>query len=319
MELYFPFKCKSDTKETLPAVLIVGLGLIGGSIKRYLTENNKYQIIIKSPIKWSSPDNHRFSINKILPYSFEQIKNNPNLPKKIIVIWSAGKAGFSSTNEQIQLELMMFKFFCNEIIKFKKLFNEIDFLLFSSAGGLFEGQTNIHSLSELSIKRPYGLLKIQQENYLDSLPEISRKFSIRPSSVFGEISNRQRMGLIPTMLINGLTYKVTNIFGYYHTLRDFVWVEDIAKFVCMLINSSEYLNNSCLNKIILASGKPSSIYEIKNKIEIILKRKLYIAFKIPDNERDITYQKPINIHGWIPTPESECIKKIYHKWTKNCL
>ena len=64
------------------------------------------------------------------------------------------------------------------------------------------------------------------------------KHVYRVSSVYGIIDTRYRMGLIPTLLRDGLRRQVSTIAGSPSTLRDFVWLEDVGRYIALDILSS---------------------------------------------------------------------------------
>jgi nucleoside-diphosphate-sugar epimerase len=96
----------------------------------------------------------------------------------------------------------------------------------------------------------------------------------RLSSVYGYVGNHKRLGLVPTLIRNGKNMKVSCIFGRIDTLRDYVLASDIGKFVAYSILES----NHGFNLFTLASGKPSSIFEILRSVERLLNNRLYLQF-----------------------------------------
>ena len=313
MEILKPRSVSNHQNQDKPYIILIGLGLIGDSILKRLLGTGSYISLGEIPLDW----NHRDSLRDSMASAMEIVSREAFKESSIsslVVIWAAGRAGFSAGSEQTSSEFVAFQSMANEIVRKKVMADRINFILFSSAGGLYEGQTNIDEDSRLTIRRPYGRLKLNQEAYVSNLEEISRIFIIRPSAVFGGISTTKRMGLIPTMIFNGLSYQVTDIVGSPHTLRDFVWVEDVARFVENLVIKIDELGEKRVNKYILASGKPSSIFEIKTKIESLLQRSLLISYKGMENSLHMTYLKPSMLPFWSPTPEGEAISRVYYDW-----
>jgi len=297
----------------IPTVLIFGVGLIGSAIRSALIQKKLY-IEEYVPFSWTNIENQKLSAKVIETKSFESfiINNTDN----IIAIWSAGKAGFQSSQKEISLEILAFSTVLQIIDNLSNRFPvpKLGFYLISSAGGLFEGQRYIQPDSPLTIKRPYGNLKKIQEEMLYNFNKINEKRIFRLSSVYGNISNKMRMGLIPVLIYNGIMQKVTRIVGHSSTLRDFIWSNDVGKYIANMIMSNRPSSNVA-STIILSSGKPSSIYEIQQIIEEIIGRKIYISLSLtPTNAEDITYSHSTLPNNWLSSDMKFSIKKIYYNW-----
>ena len=297
-----------------PVVLVIGLGLIGEAIVGEMVAGG-YSEEATIPMLWGSQDGLKVAVNQAIDHVSLCLPKDVrfSLPSQVMVVWSAGKAGFGCNRQQLEEELANYKVVVDQFLARKPQGWQLGFCLFSSAGGLYEGQANIHLTSPFSIKRPYGELKLAQEQYLESIAEIYPKIILRPSGVYGRINLGKRMGLIPTMIYHGLYYQVTRLVGSYHTLRDFVWADDVGRFVRDVLTTADFSQPDYLEKIVLATGKPSSIYEIKKKIEAVLHRNLYVAFAGENNGENITYLKPTHPF-WKTSSETECIRQVYCDW-----
>ena len=297
-----------------PVVLVVGLGLIGEAIVGEMVAGG-YSKEATIPISWGTQDGLKVAVNQAIDHVGSCFAKDARckLPRQVMVVWSAGKAGFGCDRQQMEEELANYKAVVDQFVARKPRSWQLGFCLFSSAGGLYEGLANIHLASPFSIKRPYGELKLAQEQYLETIAEIYPKIILRPSGVYGRINLGKRMGLIPTMIYHGLSYQVTRLVGSYHTLRDFVWAGDVGRFVRHLMTTADFNQPDYLEKIVLATGKPCSIYEIKKKIEAVIHRNLYVAFSGENNGENITYLKPTHPF-WKPASETECIRQVYCDW-----
>ena len=186
----------------------------------------------------------------------------------------------------------------------------VRFHMLSSAGGLFEGQRNVNSASLPAPKRPYGFLKLAQEKILTDCEELVQ-FIYRPTSVYGFAGLNHRLGLIPTLLWNGSKNRVSTIYGAPETLRDYVWAEDVGAFIARMIASK----TSSSDHFILASGKPSALFEILNHIEKMLNKKLFCHYiKSGDNAEHNTFSIKTHPLGWNPLELETGIRK-----THNCM
>lgn len=229
---------------------------------------------------------------------------------QISFVWCAGRAGFSASVNDIEKEekdfllfLEMLSQFYDELPEFVK----IDLHFMSSAGGLFEGQSAVSEHSIPRPLRPYGQLKWKQElkikEFMSLRPDCACTI-YRPSSIYGRITQGQRIGLITNMLQNGIMKKVTPITGDLFTLRDYIHSIDVAKIISTgLLNlqmKNRHEENRC-RVVFCLSQKPTTIYEIKSIIEFYLKHKIYIQLYFqPGNSRDITFSKmesPFGVQG----------------------
>ena len=183
------------------------------------------------------------------------------------------------------------------------------FHMVSSAGGLFEGQCNVTSDTPPQPVRPYGILKWGQEKYASNLCGSGLNVLIyRPSSVYGYIGKDGRLGLVPTLIHNGRHMKVSYIFGSIDTLRDYVLASDIGIFIADSILEPD----SGFRLFTLASGKPSTIFEILRSVEGLLRRKLYLQFNATDrNSAHNSYSRSILPGAWKPTDLQTGIRRTY--------
>jgi UDP-glucose 4-epimerase len=183
----------------------------------------------------------------------------------------------------------------------------IRFHMLSSAGGLFEGQRNVNNASPPAPGRPYGFLKLAQEKILGDCDGLIQ-FIYRPTSVYGFAGLNRRMGLIPTLLWNGSKNKVSTIYGAPETLRDYAWADDVGAFVAKIIDSTA----TGSGRFILASGKPSALFEIFNHIEKMLNKRLFCHYiKSGGNAEHNTFSMKTHPVGWNPLDLETGIRKTY--------
>jgi len=288
-------------------VLIFGIGLIGTSIL------NKIQSLFLSNVttlnfSWDNEYQQNIDLNNIIKIIFQQEKGI-----NIDVIWCAGKAGFFSTQESINDEIQSYKSvlkFVNDLsIQMKG--SIITFHLFSSAGGLFEGQNSVSDASLPKPLRPYGYLKQLQENLLLENSVDFNFIIYRPSSVYGYIPNT-RIGLISNILYKSIRNEFVEIFASKSSLRDYVYVEDISSFVIGKIVNLKEINRHN-NIYYLVSGKPTSIEEIMMILENILNKKIYYSYNlIQTNTLDNSFNMKLVPYNFINTPLSLGLEKTYN-------
>jgi len=289
-------------------IVIIGNGFVGSSIFETLIKN--YNVDFQSfHLKWSEP----VVLLDQLIFFFDLIKTKN--PLQIDWIWSAGKAGFYSTEEQTKVEFETFSSVVSLLEDFRCRNNKINsvFHLVSSAGGLYEGQVNVGLNSRPLPLRPYGVLKLEQEEFVRC--NFRGDYAIyRLSTVYGAAKKDQRKGLISVLIENTLNCRMTSIDARFDTIRDFVWVEDIAIFI---VNKVLDKSNKCNNIYHLVSGKPTTIVEIINTIKKITNNTvLYSFIDKSKNNKQMSFSSKIIPVNWHQSSLESVVRKIYQQMQK---
>jgi len=288
-------------------ILHFGIGLIGTTIQKNLLTHGFFEKVeySKHLFDWNFPEKTDLYLSDFFKDKAPLLKSL----EKIYIIWSAGKAGFRSSEEEVNTQLSHFKLTLDELVQNIEILNlPFAFFLISSAGGLFEGQTLIHEKSKPDVKRPYGYLKLAEEHALLNHSASFEKNIFRVSSVYSIDVVNKRKGLMLVLMKNGLQQKVSTIFGQEFTIRDYILDKDIANYFSYLIY--EKVNPGSIN--FLVSGKPSSIYEIRKLIEKILKKRIYIYYSpTKSNAEHMSYIKQILPKNFRPSNLETNLKKLY--------
>lgn len=300
-------KTLAATINQIHYVVIIGEGLVGGALRDYLINTFNYKFFYNVKTPWTDKTLIEAHFNELKTFIFEKIFNSQKTELaapsflQLSFVWSAGKAGFAASFTDIDGEEKDFQSFLNlltQINQERPAFVKMDLHFTSSAGGLFEGQSSVQEDSQPHPLRPYGILKLRQEQKITEWSQNKSYFHgviYRLSTVYGRIRRGQRMGLISIMLQNGLHKKITPITGDLYTLRDYVHSMDIARMITSGMISSHKSHKSPSKNLQVLFGlsqKPTSIFEIKAIIEFHLKHKIYIQFNYtPGNAKDITFGK----------------------------
>jgi nucleoside-diphosphate-sugar epimerase len=285
-------------------VVVFGAGLIGGQCLGLL-KNRGYEPKAKWDSAWNVPQDLTRNIDELCSAL------GTSGCAFLDVLWSGGKAGFDANEETASAELSGFQLVMNALqagcerhgIQYK-------LVMLSSAGGIFEGQALVDSECVPTPLRPYGRLKLNQEQYANSLKH-SGLWILRPTSVFGTISLTKRMGLIPKMIFNASTGQPTSIFGRPDTLRDYVSVEDVARVVVHCLESQAQKN---VQVDIVCSGKPSSIFEIQRHVEEVVRTKMSIVYVNQSNAQTMTFRPCRLATLYKGGGLREQIAEIYRNW-----
>lgn len=290
-------------------VAVFGAGLLGSSIVNAVLSTAPLRAE-KIPLSWTDAALQGQQLQALEARIAAALKEDGRTLLK--VLWSAGRAGFAATEAETAVELESFRAVLGMTERLAQRFPgaRTALYLLSSAGGLFEGQRHVDQTSRPEPRRPYGLLKQRQEQLLLASGAPITKRIYRPTSVYGYLRPNQRIGLISTLILNGLRHQVSTITAWMSTLRDFVFVEDIARFISRLLleDAAEGEESTAT----LAHAKPFSIFEIEKMVENVLGRKIYVSYSLePSNREDITFSHTVVPPGWQSSDLSSNISRIY--------
>lgn len=275
-------------------VVLFGTGLVGSAIHRGLLPWRAWRTR-ELPNRWNDAGQLRRDLDQVARLVEA---SQARAPRPIHWVWSAGRCGFGANQADIGEELAVFR----QVIELMRQVRAATgsptrLTLTSSLGGLFEGQRHVDRGSLPRPLRPYGELKLAQEQRVGELSGIHGHIYRLPT-VYGRLRVGQRMGLVSTMIANGLSQRVTRIYGRADTLRDFVHADDIGHFIARRILADE--GDQELPEI-LASGRPASILEIRVLVERILGRRIQVSFEISkENASNITVAPSVLPEDWRP-------------------
>lgn len=277
---------------------VFGSGLIGGSIVRSLVSRHAPHASVL-PFSWeASQDVRRGELAKIssaILAACTEISDS-----QFDIIWSAGRAGFGGDRETFERERRSFDevlSLCVRLASWGFAYRP-RFHLLSSAGGLFEGQRHVGPQSTPSPLRPYGHSKLSQEQAIQALEPSVAHTIYRPSSVYGYGGTNGRVGLIVALINAALRNETASLFGLQETMRDFVLASDIGRFI-----SNNVANAADDSRIwLLATGRPTSMFEVVSLVESIMGRRLSLRFvRGSDNALHNSYLPAAVAADWSPT------------------
>ena len=297
-------------------IVIFGVGLVGKAIFSSLKLPPK-ACIFQLPMAWMDGSKFKTQLSEVFSFLLSCLASSSVERRRISVVWSAGKAGFNATTEVCLSERahltscikMMASLRCMASAEYK-------FYFLSSAGGLYEGLRNVSNRTLPRPLRPYGQLKLEQEQEISELRQTISINIYRPSTVYGNIKGG-RLGLISTLINNGLVGRTTSIFGSAATLRDFVSAEDVGRAVARDILADTV---ACSGKVrFIVSGKPTSIFEVVKLTENILGKKLYVHYETRySNALDNTYSSELRPAGFCPMSLREGMLSILQNHKSAC-
>lgn len=294
----------SEAQRADRDVLVLGSGAIGGAIGVRLRRRRPFSAV-ELKVPWADRVARRNALVEVRLLLERRVRTRP-----ISVVWAAGKAGFSASEEEAADEMDAYR----DVIALVQGFHESAanlphrFHLISSAGGLFEGSAVRSAIGEPIPLRAYGRLKLAQER--EALERLSATglTIYRPSSVYAAPSPGARPGLIGTLIGNGLMRRTTAIVGSLRTLRDYVMAADVG----------HYVGDRALLDVddggaphMLVSGHPASIREVICQVEDVIRQRLYVRIAQAWNARDISFSPAVKSAGFRPAPLAVGIRVVH--------
>lgn len=302
---------------TRPVIAVFGCGMIGSAIVRRLLALGSLKATYLA-LGWGNDHVSKQQMGVIEERITSLILDGRDCfsQRPIALVWSAGASGFLTAKGNVASELDSYASIIELTSRLMRRCPRalLSFHLISSAGGLFAGQLNVNAGANPCPINEYGRLKLLQEEMLmGEQPERLRRRVYRLSSVYGRVRRKQRRTLIPTLIVNGLRQRQSQIYSRPDTLRDFVWLDDVAKFVAdRVLDDVVPSNPGQLATYILASAKPTSAIEAIREVERVLGRKLYVSFSPrPRNDEDITFASDVLPSDWYPCNISTGIRQIF--------
>ncbi len=250
------------------AAALFGTGLVGQAVRAHMT-SHRGVTATERPYDWGDEKERKRQLHQL-----EQTLTTLKVDR-VDVIWAAGRSGFGSSAAELQEETSLVE----EIFDFSgELPVPVDWHLFSSAGGLFEGQVLVDRETKPAPRRPYGNGKLAQEQLLlqqlETTPNITSASIYRPSSIMG-FSGKGRRNLVSALISNALQGRETPISGSPHTLRDFISASDIGRFVAKRVQTTKA---SGAATFLLASGRPTSVATVMHVVERLTPHPLFVRF-----------------------------------------
>lgn len=292
---------------------VFGVGLIGSSVVEALARSGAYRASAVQ-ISWDDQLARREQLERLegrLAAELPRVRAGAELCR-LGIVWSAGRAGFGASTVEVDRELESFRdvLALAGRVAWRLPFTTVTFGLISSAGGLFEGQRSVSAASRPAPRRPYGIAKMQQERLLAEADEPLGRRIYRLTSVYGHLVPGWRTGLASALILNGVRRKVTHITGRMDTLRDFVWADDVGRFVACDLRAGSRVR--VVPPRLLASARPSSIHEVQKIVERVLGRRIYVSFGSGEaNSENITFSPRSVADGWESSDLPTNAREIY--------
>lgn len=276
---------------------LFGLGLIGREV--LLQARRRFDLrVADHAFSWNDPDAARGQLSDLAANITAECALLG--PANLHLIWCAGKAGFRADERVLAVETALH---AQVLETFEALSERPDMLSLSvhhlsSAGGLYEGARLVTRDTPPSPRRAYGEAKLEQENRLASLPSAIGHRIYRPSTVYGDHPTSGRVGLITALIDAALKGEEAVIFGRPDTLRDFVFSEDIGRYIAGKLSAP--LSERRIS--ILASGKATSVSEVVHRVFLAFSKPILVRYVSPSDNAEHNTFAPSALDGdWSAT------------------
>lgn len=236
---------------------------------------------------------------------------------KWCIAWAAGRATTSSSNEDTQHELGLFRNFTQHLAAHTPPGNGT-FLLTSSAGGVYAG-SSFPPFTSTSTPHPisnYGQLKLDQETIADQV--LSPRMNVliaRVSNLYGPGQDlRKLQGLVSRLALAAITKQPLSIYVPLDTLRDYIYADDAAAQALSWVTRDS--NDSPRAQIrILASGESVSVGTVISLMNDVTRSRIPIAYGLHDSAsaqaHDLRLIPDCEINSLPITPLPVGMKNVY--------
>lgn len=260
-------------------LFIGGAGFIGSSIvNRFM--NSHYKIFVFEP---SFADISRIRNSQV--GVIRGLISDSALLEEVLIKYSIDKVihlvsclvpGSNFDDYKLEFETVIFP-----TVKLMQICsrNHIQFIYFSSGGTVYGDRLSLESFKETDPKEPisyYGLSKQMIENSIQFEHRVSdlQYLILRPSNPYGPGQNiHGKQGLISVSLGKVLSGESISIWGDGSSIRDYIYIEDLADIVYQLIEKN--IKNTTLN---IGSGKGYSVQQIVSLIQEIVDERVLIEY-----------------------------------------
>jgi UDP-glucose 4-epimerase len=245
-------------------------GLIGSAVDAASSERFR-----ADPVPWSDPDGAVTSLATSLSRFVAETGSEP-----WAIVWAAGAATVSASDEQADREADVFRRFAEHISN-SALPERGAFFLCSSAGGVHAGSAHppFTDTTPPAPISPYGRARLAQEESAAAL--IGERWPVilgRLSNVYGPGQNLTKLqGLVSRLAVCSVTRVPLNLFVPLSTVRDYIYVTDAAAAVHAWLSEAHRDGTPGARVRIIASGQATSVGQLVRTAQDVGHRRVPIA------------------------------------------
>ena len=262
-------------------LFIGGAGFIGSSLVKQFLTNEKYNVFVVEPefanvsrLDGLNVKIYREALGNIDKVEKILISNKIDIVVHLVSTLIPG-SGYDDFNNE----------FKNMIFPSIKLMEicakeNIKFVYFSSGGTIYGNRSTMQPFVETDEMAPisyYGWSKQMMENSIlfKNRTENLKYLIVRPSNPYGHGQNLHgKQGLVAVAIGKILEDKPVEVWGDGSAIRDYIYIDDLAKVFYQLIDKD--VNNETVN---LGSGRGYSVNDILAFLKIITKKDFKIVYE----------------------------------------
>lgn len=262
-------------------LFIGGAGFIGSSLVKQFLTNEKYNVFVVEPefanvsrLDGLNVKIYREALGNIDKVEKILISNKIDIVVHLVSTLIPG-SGYDDFNNE----------FKNMIFPSIKLMEicakeNIKFVYFSSGGTIYGNRSTMLPFVETDEMAPisyYGWSKQMMENSIlfKNRTENLKYLIVRPSNPYGHGQNLHgKQGLVVVAIGKILEDKPVEVWGDGSAIRDYIYIDDLAKVFYQLIDKDVY--NETVN---LGSGRGYSVNDILAFLKIITKKDFKIVYE----------------------------------------
>lgn len=262
-------------------LFIGGAGFIGSSLVKQFLTNEKYNVFVVEPefanvsrLDGLNVKIYREALGNIDKVEKILIGNKIDIAVHLVSTLIPG-SGYDDFNNE----------FKNMIFPSIKLMEicakeNIKFVYFSSGGTIYGNRSTMLPFVETDEMAPisyYGWSKQMMENSIlfKNRTEKLKYLIVRPSNPYGHGQNLHgKQGLVAVAIGKILEDKPVEVWGDGSAIRDYIYIDDLAKVFYQLIDKDVY--NETVN---LGSGRGYSVNDILAFLKIITKKDFKIVYE----------------------------------------
>jgi len=195
------------------------------------------------------------------------------------IVWAAGAATVSASEKEAEAEASVFRTFAHAVAS-SPLNSRGVVVLVSSAGGIHAGSPSppFDEATPPSPISPYGRARLAQERAATEL--LGDRWPVvlaRVSNVYGPGQDLTKLqGLVSRLALCSLTREPLNLFVPLATVRDYIYVDDVASLIHAWIDEEADTSTGARVRVI-ASGEGTSIGQLVRTAQDVGHRKVPIA------------------------------------------
>lgn len=262
-------------------LFIGGAGFIGSSLVKRFLSNEKYKVFVIEPefanvsrLDGLDVNIFRMALDNVDGVEHILVSNKINVVVHLVSTLIPG-SGYDDFNNE----------FKNMIFPSIKLMEicakeNIKFVYFSSGGTIYGNRSTMQPFVETDEMAPisyYGWSKQMMENSIlfKNRTENLKYLIVRPSNPYGHGQNLHgKQGLVAVAIGKILEDKPVEVWGDGSAIRDYIYIDDLAKVFYQLIDKDVY--NETVN---LGSGRGYSVNDILAFLKIITKKDFKIVYE----------------------------------------